>query len=144
MTEQWCSLIPKIENFGHTRCASNFWEMCQICMDSFAQCFSFGFYYNVKFSGALRAPKSPPKPHFTCHFSRFQMILFFSVLRTSFFQKYFHFFENKINKSAFGRFSDYYNVNLSLYNGIKKHCRPRESFTEIVTWNTARPSPKYL
>ena len=53
------------------------------------------FYYNVKFSGALRAPKSTSKyPKFSHCFSHFWTILFFfDPSDLNFFPKYFLFFE---------------------------------------------------
>ena len=56
------------------------------------QCFFLGFYYKVTFSGALRAPKSPPQiPSFLIVFRVLGWFYFFGPSDLKFFQKYFYF-----------------------------------------------------
>ena len=61
-----------------------------------AQCFSFGFYCNVKIFGALRAPKNTSrKQEFSHRFSRFEAILFFRSFGSQHFFKIILFFLEK-------------------------------------------------
>lgn len=72
---------------------------------SVVQCFSFSFYCNVKFSGALRAPKNTSRNQEFSHcFSRFETILFSRSFGPQHFQNNFIFFL-KIKKHWWFRFS---------------------------------------